>query len=336
MLEKPDVADEQLAACLRNEYGLYIVEIAFLPLGADANTAVYRVIANDGTPYFLKLRSGVFDEMSVAIPRFLSDHGIAQIIAPIETSIGQLSTRLDAFAVILYPFVAGGDGYQGLSDAQCVELGRCLNKIHTTTLPHALAERIPRETYTTYWRDRLRQFQIYADETVSADPISAGLATFLKAQHAVISDLVERAEHLAATLQTRPLSYVLCHADIHAGNVLIDGDDKVYIVDWDTLILAPKERDLMFVGAGLSFCDTPEQSALFYQGYGPTEIDPLALAYYRYERIVQDIAAFCEEIFLAIGGGADRQQALNYLVTQFRPNNVVETALRSQVKPLVF
>ncbi len=88
MLEKPDLPDEKIIACLQAEYGLHVAAIAFLPLGADLNTAVYRVVADDGTAYFLKLRSGVFDETSVALPKFLSDQGIAQIIAPLATRPG--------------------------------------------------------------------------------------------------------------------------------------------------------------------------------------------------------------------------------------------------------
>jgi spectinomycin phosphotransferase len=42
MLEKPDLQDEKIGACLQDEYGLLAVQVAFLPLGADMNTAVYR------------------------------------------------------------------------------------------------------------------------------------------------------------------------------------------------------------------------------------------------------------------------------------------------------
>jgi thiamine kinase-like enzyme len=43
----------------------------------------------------------------------------------------------------------------------------------------------------------------------------------------------------------------LCHSDIHAANLLISNGD-FFIVDWDTLIMAPKERELMFIGAGIA------------------------------------------------------------------------------------
>src|SRR5262245_58933397 len=101
MLEKPDLRDETLIACLRDAYDLVVVQIAFLPLGADSNSASYRAVADDRTPYFVKLRRGNFDQTSVELPRFLSDQGITHIIPPLATKTGQLWATLEAFTVIL-------------------------------------------------------------------------------------------------------------------------------------------------------------------------------------------------------------------------------------------
>lgn len=54
MLESPDLQDKDIVDCLENEYELAITSIDFLPLGADLNTAVYRVSTADDS-YFLKL-----------------------------------------------------------------------------------------------------------------------------------------------------------------------------------------------------------------------------------------------------------------------------------------
>jgi spectinomycin phosphotransferase len=335
MLQKPDVSDEKLLACLRDHYGLHATRIVFLPLGNDVNTAVYRVEADDATPYFLKLRSGAFDEATVAIPRFLYDQGIAQIIPPVATTAGQLWTRMDAFAVILSPFVAGRNGFEvSLSERQWVDLGVALRRIHTAVVPPSLGAAIPHEQYSPHFRDLVRTFQARVEEAAFPEPIAAQFAAFLREKRADISHIVARADALADALQARSLEQVLCHADIHGGNVLIGADGALFIVDWDTLIFAPKERDLMFVGGGIGRgWNSVREEAWFYRGYGRTEIDPIALAYYRYERIVEDIVAYSEQLLLTDEGGADRAQALHFFCGQFVPNEVVAIAYRTDTLP---
>ncbi len=331
MLEKPDLQDEKITACLQEAYELHAAQIAFLPLGADLNTAVYRV-AGDETPYFVKLRRGVFDEITVALPKFLSDQGLVQIIAPLATRTSQLWASLDAYKLILYPFVEGHDGYEvDLSDRHWVDFGATLKRIHSAVVPPALIGRIQQETYSPQGREIVKTFLERVEAGVFDDPIAIEMAAFLKARRAEILDLVGRAERLAQALQARSPEFIVCHSDIHAGNILIGANDAFYIVDWDNPILAPKERDLMFIGGG-QFGDgrsPQEEESLFYRGYGQTPIDPIALAYYRYERIIQDIAVFCEQIFLTNEGGVDREQSLKYLKSNFLPNGALEIAYTS-------
>ncbi len=85
MLEKPELKDEEIINCLRDEFGLSVEKISFLPLGADRNTAVYRVATNAGTVYFVKLRSRDFNEASIMVPKFLSDQGFKQVIPSLMT-----------------------------------------------------------------------------------------------------------------------------------------------------------------------------------------------------------------------------------------------------------
>ncbi len=61
------------------------------------------------------------------------------------------------------------------------------------------------------------------------------------------------------------------------------------------------------------------------------EVDQVALAYYRYERIVEDIAVFSEQIFSTNKGGRDREQSLRYLKSNFLPNNTIEIAYKSDM-----
>lgn len=333
MLEKPDLPDEKIIDCLRDSYGLNSIQVDFLPLGADMYTAVYRIVTADATPYFLKLRSGVFDEASVIVPSLLHQGGMTQVIAPIATRSGQLWGQMDDFAVILYPFVDGQDAYNvALTDQHWIEFGQAFKQLHTAVLPPSVTSRIQREGYSGKWREMVKNFQSQVETTTFSDPVATEAATLLKTQRSVVNHLVRRAGQLAALLQTDSPDFVLCHADIHAGNFLITADGRLYIVDWDTLLLAPKERDLMFVGGGQygNRRTAQEEETLFYQGYGQTDINRVALAYYRYERIVQDIAAYSEQILLTDAGSADRAQGLRYLSSNFQPNQVIDLACQSE------
>ncbi len=334
MLEKPPLSEEVILASLQVNYALHPVEVAFLPLGADLNTAAYRVLAGDGSLYFLKLRRGVFDPSSVTLPRWLFDHDVPQIIPPLATQNGSLCGRLGEFTTILYPFVEARDGYAvALSGRQWVEFGAALKKIHTVNLPGEILRLIRRETYSPHGRQVVRQHLGQLDSRPFADPVAVDLAAFLKSRQVEVLDLVARAGRLAQALQASPPPSILCHSDLHAGNVLIDAGGRLYIVDWDDPILAPKERDLMYPGGAQGFIGhTPEQEeALFYQGYGPTQVDARALAYYRCERIIQDLAIYCDQIFLSNAGGEDRQQALQYLKSNFLPGNTIEIAGRMPI-----
>jgi spectinomycin phosphotransferase len=333
VLEKPSIQDTQITACLRDAYGLNIVGIEFLPLGADRNTAVYRAAADNSGTYFVKLRGGEFDELTTLVPKLLHEQGIRHVIAPMASQTQQLWVELDNFKLSVFPFIEGRDGYEmALQDHHWVEFGRALKAIHTAKLSPAVTDRIQRERYSANWREAVSGFQVLIEKTTFADPIAAELVAFLKRKGDTINRLVGRAKALAPLFQSDPRPFIMCHADIHAGNILIGGDDHLYIVDWDTLTLASKERDLMFVGGGLfgGRRSPQEEEMLFYQGYGATEIDGSTLIYYRFERIVQDIAAYCEQILLTEGESQDRKNGLRQLTRQFQPGGVVGVAFETE------
>ena len=87
----------------------------------------------------------------------------------------------------------------------------------------------------------------------------------------------------------------------------------------------------MFIGGGHGDSSyTPqEEETMFYQGYGQTDINQIALAYYRYERIIVDIADDCSLIFLSDEGGQDWKEILEDLKSMFLPNSKIAMAYQS-------
>lgn len=329
MLEQPNLSDEQFIACLKTDYGLEVAQFEFLPLGANTRAAVYRAVTRDGTPYFVKLRRGTFDEMTVELPKFLSKQGIQQIIAPLETKNGRLRTELAEFKLIVYPFVEGQDGYQVvLSEQQWAEFGAALQAIHSVTLPPSFVQSLEPETYTPFWRERVMDFLKQVEHDTFDDAIAAEAAAFLHSKRADVVYIVERAEELGYALQERAPKFVLCHNDMHGGNLLVTAQGALYLVDWDSPILAPRERDLMFIGGGQGFAASSEDEAerLFYRGYGDTPVDLGALAYFRFERVLYDICVECERMFSGQLNPHDQAQSLDYLKWEWSPNFMIDRA----------
>ncbi len=336
MLEKPELEDELLVRNIRESFMVNIREVTFLPLGADINTAVYRGDAADATQFFIKLRRGERSGLSIQISHLLSESGVAQVIPPIPASNGQLWVTIDDFLVTLTPYITGQNGFDcALSDENWATLGRALKTIHSIELPDALRARLPHEDFSDEWRELVRAFQLQANGSEFVDVSAGQMAEIMREKQSIISELLDHAQQLGDELRQREMEFVPCHADIHAGNVLIDEGGKLYVVDWDTFMLAPKERDLMFVGAGIGDSWRGERTERnFYAGYGPTEIDWSIIAYYRCERIIQDIATFGQQLFLSPEGGADRPRAVSFVASNFQPNSTIDIALESVQRAL--
>lgn len=325
-----DLSD-RLIEFLEQQYRLQVQTFEKLPLGADINAAVYRVETADGRSLFLKLRRGQIDPVSIELPYYLYQTGIKGVIPPLPTRSGQLWCSMGDHSLVLYRFVAGQNGYERtLSEKNWADFGTALKAIHAVQLPTPLLHKIGREAFKPDGRQAVLRY-ITRPDREGVDSVAAELLRFLSAKRAEIEILVERTATLAAQLSETAFELTLCHTDLHAGNLLIGPDDTLYIVDWDEAVLAPRERDLMYVGGALlaSGLSPAEEEARFYAAYGKVEVDREMATYFRCERIIQDIAAYCTELLdTAVGTEAERRQSLAYLKSNFQPGNTIEAAYR--------
>jgi spectinomycin phosphotransferase len=289
-----------IAACLDAQYDLRVRSVSFLALGYDLNAAVYKVITKEGTSYFLKVRFGPVDEPGLIVPWSLAERGIRNVLAPLQTPSGQLWCSCEGSSLILYPFISGKNAMvAGMGDDQWREFGSTLQGVHASGLAEDLRGRLPVETFALPSAVLVRRILDLTETTEFANAVAAEFADFWREQAARIHQIVARAEALGRRLQTRSYDHVLCHADIHAANILVGDDGQIHLIDWDGPMIAPRERDLLFVvGSRIARVVEPREEALFFAGYGPVDIDPEALIYYRYERIVQDLGEIGRSVLL--------------------------------------
>jgi spectinomycin phosphotransferase len=333
MREQPKLADAIIRAALQTHYGLSTIALTFLPIGNDSMSFVYRVDASDGTCYFLKVRTGTgFSPPSLVIPRFFFEQGIPHIVTPLPTTTHTLWVHVNNFALTLYPFIDARTATDtGLSPQHWHALGATLQRIHTRHLPPELQQIVRYETYIPWRREVLTALESVITYHELADPLQRELRAFWRERQDEIRPLIERSDMLANELRKASLPLVLCHADLHTWNVLLDTQEHMWIVDWDELIFAPKERDLMFVIGGIApDLVRSHETTCFLQGYGNPNIDGRALAYYRYAWAVQEMGAYTEEVFFWPDRDEQaRSDAVRAFIDLFEPGNIVAIARSS-------
>ena len=329
MLDPPDLSDDRLTAAVEQHYGLHLTTLTFLPLGQDVRAWAYRAVSARGSTYFLKLRQGAINDAALRVPRYLVDHGVPHVVAPLPTRTQRLWADVEAFTLTLFPFITGATGgAHGWQEHHWVTYGAALRALHDTPVTTDLAAIVPRDSFTSRWPALVQAVEVALAQSQGTDPIARAVAAWWRTKRADIHALVERLEALGQRLRIQRPPLVLCHADLHPNNVLIDRDGRFWIVDWDDTLLAPKECDLMMGVGGLSR-DTvgPREEAWFLAGYGPTAIDPVALAYYRHLRAVSDVAARGEQaVLLPAVSEATRRLALHWLERLFAPGYIVSLA----------
>jgi len=324
-MPKP-IQESQIIQILKVNYAIDALSTQLLPLGADMNAFVYKVNAKPN-PYFLKLKYSNHEETHLAVMQLLHDSDIKEIIFPIAAMDGKLIRQTDHCKMIVYPFIDGQNGFeQKLTKNQWIEFGRTLKKIHTLLVPFSIQIQLRKETLSPKWRDIVKSLDVEL-KVKSENKIATDFKHFYKSNLTAIYRLVNSADELCKKIHLDANKYVLCHSDIHAGNILITRDGSFYIIDWDEPMMAPKERDLMFIGGGVgNVWNLSDEAAYFYEGYGMTDIDKTILSYYRHERIIEDIALYAQDILSFSHNEQSKLDSFNHFKSMFEPKGVVDIA----------
>lgn len=332
MQTRPAIADDRIITTLHAAYRIDVAQLHFLPLGNDINSYVYRAELRDGGAVFVKVKRVLDNPASLIVPRYLRDLGITEVVAPIAAYDGSTHAPADGFTVIVYPFVAGGNGMDNpMTDAHWIAYGAVLRRIHdaTVTRPLEIDALLRREAYDLPIGADMRQLQQRLRAHQTRDDIERDAIAFWRARDSEIEALIARAETLGHALRDNPDPLVLCHSDIHTANLMVHGEHEVHVVDWDGPLLAPRERDLMFVAGMIGAPGdwiTPAHEALFFEGYGACTLNWQLLAYYRYERALEDLADYGNRLLSVEFDDATRRDAAAGVQQVFAPGEAVDWA----------
>jgi spectinomycin phosphotransferase len=330
MLEPPEIPIGALIERVRARFGIPADHARFLPIGNDDAAWAFRV-STGRDAWFLKVLARPVDPASLEVPRYLAEHGVDHLVTPVPTISGRSFDRGEPFSLLLYPFVDGEPGGDiGLTTAQRIELGRLLRQIHDMPAPSNITRIIRHERFVPRDLEPVRRIAAEVRSGSFDDPLQRTLVDIWARHQREIDRIIDRTEPLGAEARVRSGDPVICHADFHAWNVLVQPSGDFVVVDWDETLLAPRERDLMFVDGGVGDLDT--DGSVFYSGYGHGEIDPMVMAYYRFDWVLQELASYWRRVFQSDVGDDTRAQAVRLFASMVESGGVIAAARRADTE----
>jgi len=325
-------AGERLRTRVREDFDVDLVSMDEVGHGADESAELWRGTAADGSSYAVKL-SGGGTPAGLLVPAHLAAHRVPGIAAPRLTPAGLLWTEREGRWLSLVPWVSDDRALDGGMGADhWAAYGALLAEVHATAVTDELAAVLPPEDHA---HERVASTARVLNSrlhmlTDSDDRLVRDLALEWTTVAGQVTALLERADRLGKEIRTRQAApSVICHGDPHLGNLLLGGDEQVWLIDWDDAVLAPAERDLMFVLVGV-LTVTPQQQSWFFAGYGGVDVDPTRVAYYRCTRALEDVVYPAAQVVeVHRWPESERAEALSILRGVLSPAGLAPLALSS-------
>ena len=326
MFTRPDdLPDDTLRAALRDNWDFCATSLTYEAVGfgshhwlaGDARGGRLFVTVDDLTD---KLRSpddttdaafGRLERAFIVALSLRQDAGLDFVVAPMPRADGRVLSRIaPRYSVVVHPYldghITGRDGAFAQADDRhgVLELLTALHAAHAQP-PRADDFAVPLVAHLT---------EAMGDTAApwEAGPFGTRARDLLEAHAPAVTALLGAYAELAATVSARPDRMVVTHGEPNSANVLRTPAGLV-LVDWDSVLLAPPERDLW----ALTEAD-PSIPAAYTAATGVV-IDDDALALYRLWYDLAEIAEYVSLFRGSHGDTADTAEAWRNLRHFLRP-----------------
>jgi spectinomycin phosphotransferase/16S rRNA (guanine(1405)-N(7))-methyltransferase len=321
MLNPPaELAEDALAAALAQGWDLKASSLEYRPLGFGSHH--WEAVDASGTRWFVTAdeleakRYASSETLDTGFARLraalitaqrLREAGLGFVVATVPTADREPVLRVgERFAVALYPFIAGQSFEFGAfpSPEHRRAVVGLLVRLHTA--PGVAAADAAFDDFSIPHRDELEAALDTTRDIVERGPYTRRAAELLAANAGPIRGLLDRYDGLVRTVRSEAPRPVPTHGEPHPGNTM-RGAGGWLLIDWDTALLAPPERDL--------WRPALEDESLLAAYAAATGIEPFppALELYRLRWDVADLAAYADQFAGPHRGGRNEAAAWGYM-----------------------
>jgi spectinomycin phosphotransferase/16S rRNA (guanine(1405)-N(7))-methyltransferase len=319
-----DLNPDDLRDAVERAWGVDVDSLEYLPIGFGSHHWV--ATDNLGGRHFVTVdalspdsRDG--DEVSIrglhlrramTAAADLRACGCEFVVAPTATMDGDPFSLFGTYVVALFPFIEGRiiegrsfaieDSFARADLTQVIEIVAALHKVPITSIRTPAAD-----DFVVPWLDQLDQLDLFMNVQAGASgPYGATATQLLVDNEGEIRRLTDRYRSLLAQYLSNPGPVVVTHGEIHPGNVIATTNGWM-IVDWDTVLIGPPERDLWNLASanGSDFRD-------YAHATGVTP-NLLLIELYAIRWDLSEIASFAEEFRLPHEDTEDTRRALDLL-----------------------
>jgi spectinomycin phosphotransferase len=263
VLSEPEDLDRaEFEALLKRHWGVRGATLEYLPVGfgshhwraEDARGARRFVSVDDLEAGFQ--RGPDTDAAFAALDRAFRTAAALRdeakldfVVAPLADDEGVVIRRLsDRYAVRLSPLVEGASSasgsYESPDDRR--RMGGVLGRLHAATA-HVPSDLPREEDFALPSRAALVEALHELDRPWLSGPFGELARRLLQAGAHDVERGLQDYDVLAARVREHADAWVVTHGEPHRANVMRDRLGGVHLVDWDTTLLAPRERDLRMV-----------------------------------------------------------------------------------------
>ena len=300
MRTRPKDLDEERLLQALGEWKIDAASVEYAPVGFGDH---HWIAAGGGDRWFVTVADlevkgqGALRSLSAAMDTAAALGHLDFVVAPLRTTGGETVRRLGPrYAVSVFPFVNGisGDVDRPQTARERAVVLDLLAELHGQTPP---AE-APVLDLGLSRRGLLRR-ALDGEISWKGGPFAEPARTLLAEHAPAIRRRIAEFDRLAGDVSGGAL--VLTHGEPHPGNIL-EFEGRPLLVDWDTVGLAPPERDLWSVAEG------PEDLARYAEATG-REAGAPALALYRLRWDLEEVSLYIEEFRAPHDRSADKEEA---------------------------